>query len=221
MGAQGRRDELLEARSGQVRWRRGRAGTRLEALHNAGALALLLEPRRIYFGSGLGAEHDLARGGEILELEDARRTRTGDEQLAVRRLRRGRNGTRPSGRRRTSAARRSVELGLTDRLDRPLHVRRRPGGALGMALVVEEEEQRVPSKLEDVAAVPLGHRRSARRSRRRSAGRAPRRRPCPWRTGRSASAVKPEMSTDTREPSSVRARGASSSALQARTSRGT
>ncbi len=153
VGAQGSRDELLEARSGQVRWRKGRAGTRLEALHNAGAHALFLEPRRIYFGSGLGAEHDLARGGEIFELEDARRTRTGDEQLAVRRLREEEMALA----RVDAGGHAQLDVVAGNRLDRPLHIRRRPGGALGMALVVEEEEQRVPSKLEDVAAVPLGH----------------------------------------------------------------
>ncbi len=42
------------------------------------------------------------------------------------------------------------------RLDRPLHVRSRPGGALFVTIAAKEEEQRVAAELQDVAAVPLG-----------------------------------------------------------------
>ena len=49
-------------------------------------------------------------------------------------------------------------LGLADLLDRPLHVGGGAGGALGVALADEEQEQRVAAELEHVAAVPLGDR---------------------------------------------------------------
>ena len=47
-------------------------------------------------------------------------------------------------------------LGAADRLDRPLHVRGRPGRPRRVPVAVEEEEQRVAAELEHVAAVPLG-----------------------------------------------------------------
>ena len=79
-----------------------------------------------------------------------------------------------------------------------------PAARCGMALAAEEEEQRVAAELEDVAAVPLGDLDQARRRQpeiRWTSSSAP---ALPLADRRSASAVKPEMSTETSEPSSTR-----------------
>ena len=84
---------------------------------------------------------------------------------------------------------------------------------------VEEEQQRVAAELEHVAAVPLGDGDQLGEDRRDGGDEllGPGR-PCD--ASRSASAVKPEMSTETSVPSTVRRRSRDSS-LQAWRMRGT
>ena len=82
-----------------------------------------------------------------------------------------------------------------------------PAARCGVAVAAKEEEQRVAAELEDVAAVPLGDLDQAVEAARdpRTSSSAP---ALPLDGSRSASAVNPEMSTETREPCSTRKRAA-------------
>ena len=130
-----------------------------ESRHQAGTLALLAEPARVELRRRLGADDDLARRGEVLELEHPRRGRAGDEQLPVRL--RGEEEMARAGvdaHRHAQLDRADRALGAADLLDRPLHVGGGARRALGVALAREEKEEGVAAELEHVAAVPLGDR---------------------------------------------------------------
>ncbi len=151
------RHVLLEVDAGHVGWGRDRARAGREAGHQPRSVALLGEPARVELGRRLGADDDLARGREILELEHARGRRPGDEQLAVRLGgEKEMAWTRMDADRHPQLDRADRALRLPDLLDRPLHVGGRAGRPLGVALVDEQQQQRVAAELEHVAAVPLG-----------------------------------------------------------------
>ena len=174
------------ARSGAGRTRRGarrdvgrrrdRARCRLEPAHQMRAVALLDEPLAGNCRRRLGAENDLAGGREVLELEDPRRGRARDEQLAVRPFGEEevavaqwtpadmRSSTSPAG------------LGAADRLDRPLHVRGRPAARAACASPKKSRRSASPRNLS--TSPPCRSATSIRPSKRpRSAGRALPRRP--------------------------------------------
>ena len=130
-----------------------------EPRHQAGALAFFGEPLRVELCRGLGADDDLARRREVLQLEHPCRRGAGDEQLPV-----WLGGeeemawTRMDAHRHAELDGADRALGAADLLDRPLHVGGCAGGPLGVALAREEEQEGVAAELEHVASVPLGDR---------------------------------------------------------------
>ena len=170
---------------------------------------------------GLGTDHDLRRPGQILELDDSRGRGAGDEQLTVRTL--GQEevdgaAVHAGGHPQFDLVRRARRR--ADLLDRPLHVGgrartlgrrarrpRRPGAVHRRGTSTRRRRGARPTSI-SAAKIPEIVRTSSS---------APSR---PLPASRSDRAVKPEMSTDTREPSRLRARGASRSVLQPRTRRG-
>ena len=157
--AQGDGDEAGEVLAREVRRRVDRARALIQPAQEPRALTLLAQPLGRDGGGGLGADNDLTRAREILELEDPCRGRPGDDQLAV-----GAGGEEEVAEARVDAGghaeadRPDRALRRADRLDRPLHVRRRAAGALHVPVAGEEQQQRVAAELQDVAAVALGDR---------------------------------------------------------------
>ena len=138
------------------RWRhRARAG--LQPHEEERILQRPAQPRWIHLRGGLRADHDFRRRCEILQLEDARRCWTADDQLAVRALRDEHvaragvhSGRHPQNERADRAD------GAANAFDRPLHVRGGTARARGVPFADEDEKQSVATELEHVAAVPLG-----------------------------------------------------------------
>jgi hypothetical protein len=139
------------------------AGLVVDVAQQSSAFARGSEPRRLErFGRPIGDE-DLAGVRRRLEANRCRRRRPGHDELAVRALDDEEvaaarvDPRRHPQRDRADGAHRPARL-----VDQPVHVGRRLAGSPLVAVAREENEQRVPAELEDVAAVAVGDADQAR-----------------------------------------------------------